>query len=151
MSLVDKARALKRDRHFSYYESDNVEMRNLPHAPMKAESKLIRQLRAMRKMTEKELRAIKSVRRQLAKAHPRIAGEKNPGYWIRQVLRVFAYQTLKDKGIWINHPTALNVVNDALAKQRTFEILSSQISHLPFKTTLREIRWAIDENSRTTR
>jgi len=49
------------------------------------------------------------------------------------------------------HNEGFNVVNDALAKQRTFEILSSQISHLPFKTTLREIRWAIDENSRTTR
>jgi len=78
MSLVDKIRSEKRNRKatFSHDEDDTpcfeglvaIGGPGLPHAPMKAEAKVLRKLKKDSGLTEEEIRKIPTYRKMLAEA-----------------------------------------------------------------------------------
>lgn len=158
MSIIDKIRAEKRNYHgVEYSTGRSPGGSNLPHAPMKAEAKVLRQLRAKTGLNEEELRKNPKYRRMLSEAarkadgslpgkffQPRVEGETKIK---RRFLRGFFRQVLRDLQLPLEHPKVLEEINLRLSKEHLFKLIGGRYpnrSDYPLTTTLREVRWALN-------
>jgi len=159
MSLVDKIRAEKRDYYCRRYtEGVSPGGPGLPHAPMKAESKVIRQLRAKTGLSEKELRLNPKYRRLLSEAARKQDGSKvdpirgdsrlqGETKIKRRFLREFFKQVLQDLQLPLEHPKVLEEINLRLSQEHLFKMIGGRYPNrgdYPISTTLREVRWALN-------